>query len=78
MPTWGQILQELNRTPNAQGSGPDFDGVRRNYLRALHRLTRRAVILHYSAFTETRPIPPADLQIALGDIHRTTTDGFSI
>jgi len=68
MPTWGQILTELNRSRAPQGSGKDFDGIRRKYLKALHDHTKRAVILYSTAFLESRPIPPADLQIGLQDI----------
>lgn len=68
MPTWGQILNELKRTQAPQGTGWDFDGVRRKYLKALHDLTQRAVILYSTAFLESRPIPPADLQVSLQDI----------
>jgi hypothetical protein len=49
MPTWGEILVELqdpaNRLPNG---APDFDGVRRKYLRQLHELTSRPVIAYYT------------------------------
>ena len=68
MPTWGEILKEINQSKSPQGPGPDFDGVRRRYLRALHGLTGRAVILYSTAFLESRPIPPTDLQIGLADI----------
>ncbi|MFC2039176.1 serine protease [Chloroflexota bacterium] len=66
MPTWGEILKELTRTQTPQGR--DYDGVRRKYLRAVHDHTERAVILYYSAFLESRPVAPADLQIGLQDI----------
>ena len=68
MPTWGEILKEINQSKSPQGTGPDFDGVRRRYLRALHDLTGRAVILYSTAFLESRPIPPTDLQVGLADI----------
>ena len=68
MPTWGEILKEVNQSKNPQGTGPDFDGIRRKYLRALHDLTKRAVILYSTAFLESRPVPPVDLQISLADI----------
>ena len=68
MPTWGQILNELKRTQNPQGTGWDFDRVRRKYLKALHDLTQRAVILYSTAFLESRPILPTDLQVGLQDI----------
>jgi len=68
MPTWGEILREVNQSKAPQGTGPDFDGVRRRYLRALHDLTGRAVILYSSAFLESPSTPPTDLQISLADI----------
>ena len=68
MPTWGEILRELQQTKAPVGVGWDFDGVRRKYLVALHELTRRAVILYSTAYLESRPIPPVDLQIGLHDI----------
>ena len=66
MPTWGQILQELY--PQKASGNVDFDGVRRKYLKNLHELTGRAVILYSTAFLEGRSIPPIDLQIHLGDM----------
>jgi hypothetical protein len=69
MPTWGEILTEITHSKAPQGTGPDFDGVRRRYLSQLHKLTGRAVILYSTAFLESRPIPPSDVQINLGDIH---------
>ena len=67
MPTWGQILNELNQTTTVQG-GIDYDSVRRKYLAALHRQTGRAVILYSTAFLESRAIPPLDLPISLFDV----------
>lgn len=68
MPTWGQVLNELKNTQAPRGTGRDFDGVRRKYLTAVHDLTGRGVILYSTAFLESRPIPPADLQIGLQDV----------
>jgi len=68
MPTWGEILREINQSRAPQGTGLDFDGVRRRYLQVLHDLTGRAVILYSTAFLESRPIPPADIQISLADM----------
>ena len=67
MPTWGEILAELNRTTLANGS-PDYDRVRRQYLRGMHDLTGRSVILYASAWFESRTIAPADLQVGLPDV----------
>jgi len=58
----------LQATTAPQGSGWDFDGVRRKYLRLLHEHTKRAVIIYYTAFLESRSIPLNDLQIGLQDI----------
>lgn len=68
MPSWGEILRELNQSQAPSGIGPDFDAVRRRYLQALHNVTGRAIILYSSAFLESRPIPPADIQIGLADM----------
>ena len=68
MPTWGQILNELNASKPEPRARSDFDGVRRKYLRALHDRTKRAVILYASAFLESKPASPTDLQIHLIDI----------
>ncbi len=68
MPTWGEILKELQKAKAPESGGPDFDGVRRRYLKALQQRTGRAVILYTTAFLESRSIPPADLQISLADM----------
>lgn len=67
MPTWGEILTELSNSPTPAGP-PDFDRVRRKYLKQLHDLTGRAVILYATAWLESRPNPPAELQVGLPDI----------
>ncbi len=48
MPTWGEILDELNQSSVPNGGRPDWDGVRRNYLHQLHQLTGRNVIIYYT------------------------------
>ena len=67
MPTWGEILAELKNSAGPNGR-PDYDGVRRQYLRQMRQLTGRAVILYSTAWLESRPIPPAELQIGLPDV----------
>lgn len=67
MPTWGEILRELNQTTNVNGN-PDFDAVRRRYLRRMHELTGRAVILYATAWLESRSISPGEIQVGLPDI----------
>ena len=68
MPTWGEILHQINQSKAPNGNGPDYDGVRRGYLAALHKKSGRAVIIYASAWQESRPLAPADVQIALGDV----------
>lgn len=46
MPTWGEILAELQASAVQPGAPPDFDGVRRKYLVELQQLTKRPVILY--------------------------------
>lgn len=67
MPTWGEVLNQLKGTTTPNGT-PDFDGVRRGYLSQLHAHTGRAVILYATGWFESRPIPPAELQIGLPDV----------
>jgi hypothetical protein len=51
MPTWGGILKELQETTEGGKRAPDFDGVRRKYLVALHQHTGRNVILYATKWT---------------------------
>lgn len=51
MPSWAEILAEINETAAERGPlGPDFDGVRQKYLAELHALTGRAVISYASGW----------------------------
>lgn len=52
MPTWGQILVELQATTNSGTRPPDFDAVRRKYLVALHQHTRRNLVIYASKWTQ--------------------------
>ena len=68
MPLWSEILAELSRSA-AQGSPPDFDGVRRRYLAALHHHTERDVVLYASGWLQRDDAPPARISITDEDIH---------
>lgn len=59
MPTWSGILGELKAS--GQGGRPDFDGVRRKYLVATHKHTRRDLILYAAACTQPEPGRPPEL-----------------
>src|SRR5271167_3165890 len=74
MPTWGDILKELQapsqelRDKILRGELPpntpitiDFDGVRRKYLRALFDYTHRPVILYAVNWTSPKPGIDPDL-----------------
>ena len=68
MPLWSDILAELKQSA-PQGSPPDFDGVRRRYLAALHRHTDRNVVLYASGWLQRDDAPPARISITDEDIH---------
>ncbi len=69
MPTWGQILNELNASARRNPNGtPDFDKVRRKYLSALSEHTGRATILYSTAWLEARALSPAAVQLHLSDV----------
>jgi hypothetical protein len=68
LPTWGEIVQELQASAkNMPNGAPDFDGVRRKYLSLLHAKTKRAVILYASAFLE-KPEIGQGASVELGDM----------
>lgn len=53
MPTWGDILHEVVASASANNGSPDFDGIRRKYLAALHALTGRDTIIYYTDWLST-------------------------
>lgn len=65
MPSWGEILGELQRSAPASGGPPDFDGIRRKYLSELSQYQGRNVIL-YATDWFNKPGPHAS--IALEDM----------
>jgi len=70
LPTWGEILTELQLPANASPAtgGPDFDRVRRRYLAQLAAQTGRAVIVYATSWLEKPDSPPSLTQINLGDL----------
>jgi len=46
MPSWGEVLAELQLSAQGRGGNPDVDGVRRKYLSQMHALTGRDTILY--------------------------------
>ena len=76
MPTWGQILQEINQTTHAFEQLPPaqrpaispVDLIRRKYLAALAAYTKRAVIVYSTACLENKTAPPESLVVTLSDV----------
>ena len=68
MATWGDILSELKDPQNLRDDGtPDSDKVRRKYLAALYKLTRRPVIVYSSGWLD-KETNSGNHQIVLGDL----------
>jgi hypothetical protein len=66
MPTWGEILKELDGTVAVPGGPPNWDLVRRKYVTALHALTGRDTILYYTDWMGSAGKPGTS--IVLGDM----------
>ena len=69
MPIWSEIVAELHNTRTSQGDF-DHDAVRRKYLKRIHDLTGRNVILYASAWLQKEPpeVPAGVTSIADDDI----------
>lgn len=67
MPTWGQLIAELQQALNDHGP-IGFDVVRRRYLVALHEHTGRNVILYATKWTQPGPADPGLVSITLEDV----------
>lgn len=75
MPTWGELLKELQELQDAQqqqplrfGDASPFDILRRKYLRQLSKKTGRAAIIYATAWMESKDLDPSHLQIHLVDV----------
>jgi len=66
MPTWGQILNEIN-VALQKGDQSPFDTVRKKYLMEMHSYTGRNIILYASKWTAS-DIPPQLISINDEDI----------
>lgn len=67
MPTWGELLVELNQLMQS-GVNPPYDAVRRKYLAITHQSTGRNTILYASKWTQPGNIPPDLININDEDI----------
>jgi hypothetical protein len=54
VPGWGEILEEWQATVAANPPGGDLDGIRYGYIRRLHKLSGRAVIVYSSGWLSGR------------------------
>lgn len=69
MPTWGEILLELNELLKS-GRKDALDVTRRKYLKQLHAHTNRDTILYATKWTEAAAdVSPGLLQINFEDVH---------
>lgn len=83
MPTWGEILKELQQVEN-QTKLPPFDNVRRKYLALLKNKTGRDVILYATKWTSPGASPndttiiEEDLQGLMEVIHGLATQSLDL
>lgn len=66
MPTWGQIIAELQAEQLRTGQLP-FDSVRRKYLTALHQHTGRQTILYATKWTQSGMGSPDPSLVSIND-----------
>jgi len=70
MPSWGEILREVQRSEQQRGNqGPDLDGIRDKYIRLLHELTGRAVIVYASGWLRAAGQANTLHSMEPGDVH---------
>ena len=68
MPIWSEILEELKVSGNSGKNPPDFDGIRRKYLHALHHHTGRNIILYASGWLQRSSAPSQEFSISDEDM----------
>jgi len=73
MPTWNDILKELQGSTNNGSQPPQCDNVRRKYLVALSQHTGRNTILYATRFLESAGAPPDVLSIVPEDLQGIMT-----
>lgn len=70
MPTWGAVLEEIQQSARQRGPlGPDLDGIRLKYIRRLHELSNRAVIVYCSGWLKNRGEPNVNYSVEGADVH---------
>lgn len=69
MPTWGEILKEIQQTAITNNGALDLDGVRRKYLALLSKHTGRNTILYATRWTQGGVGDPNLVSIVPEDVH---------
>lgn len=70
MPTWGEVLRQVQQSAALRGPlGPDLDGIRHGYTRALADLTGRAVIVYASGWLTKGGVAGTALSVEADDVH---------
>lgn len=70
MPTWGDILRQLQQSAQDRGPlGPDLDGIRLGYVNALRELSGRAVIVYASGWLAKAGFNDSALSVEADDVH---------
>lgn len=67
MPSWGEILEEIQHNAASNGGMVDIDGIRVRYLNKLQSLTGRNVVVYATDWMEPKG-PPQMGSIALQDV----------
>lgn len=70
MATWGEVLQEVQRSAQERGpQGPDFDGIRLRHIQNLQRISGRAVIVYASGWLNASGFDASSLAVEADDVH---------
>ncbi len=70
MPTWGQILKEIQRSAaERRPLGPDYDAIRLKYIQSLRDISGRAVIVYASGWLQAQGREDVSYLVEAGDVH---------
>lgn len=70
MATWGEVLRQVHESAALRGPlGPDLDGIRHGYAKALADLTGRAVIVYASGWLTKGGVGGTALSVEGDDVH---------
>lgn len=69
MPSWGEILVEVNESAAVRNGQPDLDGIRDKYIARLHEHSGRAIIVYASGWLQSSGEPDIDYLVNGKDVH---------